>query len=113
MSVLPDMDNLRSHLNREITKSFGPGWFVDYDLMAITELQDDLEKISKTLINMDWITHDEKRAATQYDKYEPGSSPAEILYTDMGKVPLGYGMDSGIEDIDEEIDKRRDVAGDK
>ena len=110
MSVLPDMDNLRSHLNREITRSFGPGWFVDYDLMAISELQDDLEKLSKTLVNMDWITADEKRAATQYDEYVPGDSPAKILYTDMGKVPLGYGMDSSLEDIDNRID---DVAGDK
>jgi HK97 family phage portal protein len=107
MSVLPDMDNLRAHLNKQITKSYGPGWFVDYDIMAISELQDDIEKLARTLGTMDWITINEKRAATQYDDYVPGADPASILYTDMSKIPLGYGVDSSTDDIDEELNKRR------
>ena len=108
MSVMPDMDSLRDNLNTMIQRSFGEQWFVDYDIMAISELQDDLEKLSKTLYNMDWISANEKRAATQYEEYDKSTTnPADMIFTDMGKVPLGYGMDSGFDDIDDNIDKIR------
>jgi len=108
LSVMPDMDSLRENLNTMFQAAFGPEWFIDYDIMAISELQEDIEKLGKTLSTMDWITPDEKRAATNYDDYiaDP-SNPAKQIYTDMGKIPLGYGMDSGFEKIDNEIDKRR------
>jgi HK97 family phage portal protein len=105
LSVMPDLDSLREGLNSMVTKSFGEEWFVDYDIMAISELQDDIEKLGNTLNVMNWITVNEKRAATNYDAYKDKN--ADILMTDMGKVPLGYGMDSRLEPIDEEIEKRR------
>jgi HK97 family phage portal protein len=105
LSVMPDMDGFRENFNVMIQKAFGEEWFVDYDIMAISELQDDIEKIAKTYQLMDWVTTNEKRAATNYDAYKDVN--ADILMTDMGKVPLGYGMDSGFEKIDEEIQKRR------
>jgi HK97 family phage portal protein len=105
LSVMPDLDSFREGFNDMIQKSFGEEWFVDYDIMAISELQDDIEKIAKTYQSMDWVTINEKRAATNYDAYKDVN--ADILMTDMGKVPLGYGMDSGFERIDEEIQKRR------
>jgi len=104
-SVMPDMDSLRDNLNAVIQASFGDEWFVDYDIMAISELQDDIEKLGRTLKEMDWITINEKRAATNYDTYD--DKLADILYTDMNKIPLGYGMDSGFDKIDEEIEKIR------
>jgi len=105
MSVMPDMDSLRDNLNTMIQRAFGDGWFIDYDIMAISELQDDIEKLSKTLMNMDWITINEKRAATQYEEYK--DPLADVLLTDMGKVPFNYGIDSGFDEIDENIDKLR------
>jgi HK97 family phage portal protein len=105
LSVMPDLDSLREGLNSMVTKSFGEEWFVDYDIMAISELQDDIEKLGNTLNVMNWITVNEKRAATNYDAYKDKN--ADILMTDMGKIPLGYGMDSRLEPIDEEIEKRR------
>lgn len=108
LSVMPDMDSLRENFNSMLQKAFGTEWFVDYDIMSITELQDDIEKLGNTLKNMDWITPDEKRAATNYDDYIPvPGNPAKVIYTDMGKVPLGYGMDSGFDVIDEELEKLR------
>jgi len=105
MSVMPDMDSLRDNLNVMVQRAFGPEWFIDYDIMSITELQDDIEKLSKTLGTMDWITINEKRTATQYEEYK--DPLADILLTDMSKVPLGYGMDSGFEEIDENLEKMR------
>lgn len=107
MSVLPDMESLRANLNNKIQKSFGAEFYIDYDIMAIAELQDDLDKLSVTLKNMDWITIDEKRAATDYDDYVQDANPAKQLFTDMGKIPLGYGMDSGFGQIDKNIEKMR------
>ena len=108
MSVMPDMDSLRDNLNTMFQRAFGDQWFIDYDIMAISELQDDLEKLSKTLMNMKWITKNEQRLATQYEEYDPSTTnPADMLFDDMGQVPLGYGMDSGFDTIDENIDKLR------
>jgi HK97 family phage portal protein len=105
LSVMPDMDSLKESMNNMIRKSFGEEWYIDYDILAIAELQDDIEKIAKTYGSMDWVTVNEKRAATDYDAYPDKN--ADILFTDMGKVPLGYGMDSSFDRIDEEIEKRR------
>ena len=108
LSVMPDMDSLRENLNTMIRASFGEEWFIDYDIMAISELQEDIEKLGKTLAGMDWITPDEKRNATNYDDYVPDpNNPAKQIYTNMGQIPLGYGMDSSFDKIDEEINKRR------
>jgi len=105
MSVLPDMDDLRDNLNNLIERYYGPAYYVDYDIMAIEELQDDLEKLSRTLAGMDWITRNEKRAATNYDRYE--DEAADKLYTTMSEIPLGYSFDSGFDQVDKEIEKLR------
>ncbi len=104
MSVLPDMDGLRDGLNSLIGR-FYEGYFIDYDIMAISELQDDIEKLGNTLKQMDWVTLNEKRRATDYDDYDhPG---ADLLYTDMGKIPINRDVDTGFDKIDEELDKAR------
>jgi len=103
MSVMPDMDSLRDNLNAMIQKSFGEEWFIDYDFMAISELQDDIHTLAKTMGTMDWITINEKRAATNYEEYPDKN--ADLLFTEMSKIPLGFGMDSGFEEIDKEIAK--------
>lgn len=105
MSVLPDMDSLRDNLNTMFRASFGEQYYVDYDIMGIEELADDIEKIARTYQSMDWVTINEKRTATDYEEYPDKN--ADILFTDMAKIPLGYGMDSSFDKVDEEIDKRR------
>jgi len=105
MSVLPDMDDLRDNLNNLFGRFFTEQYYIDYDIMAIQELQDDIEKLSSTLKNMDWITRNEKRTATNYDRYE--SEAADMLYTTMNEIPLGYSFDSGFEQIDNELSKLR------
>ena len=111
-AVMPDMDNLRDKINRVITRIYGPQYYVDYDLMAISELQDDLEKLGRTLQGMDWITINEKRRATDYDDYEHPA--AEQLYTDMGKIPIGQDVNTDMEWIDQQIDKaRNELATDR
>ena len=40
--------------------------------------------------NSTWITENEKRSATGYDKYE--DSAADILYQNSGLLPLGFDV---------------------
>lgn len=105
MSVMPDMDSLRDNLNTMFQESYGEEYFVDYDFMAISELQDDINVLAATMKTMDWITINEKRAATNYEEYPDKN--ADLLFTDMAKVPLGFGMDSSLEDIDKNLEKLR------
>ena len=104
-AVLPDMNSLREKLNTIIDEAYEGKYWIDYDLMAISELQEDLQKLSTTLATMDWITINEKRRATDYDDYKHPA--AEVLYTDMSKIPIGQDVDTGFDDIDEELDKVR------
>ena len=104
-AVMPDLDNLRDKFNNIIQRIYGPQFYVDYDLMAISELQEDLEKLGRTLQGMDWVTINEKRRATDYDDYPHPA--AEQLYTDMGKLPIGQDINTDFDWIDEEVEKVR------
>lgn len=103
ISVLPDLDQLRSMINNNIAASFGDDYYVDYDFMAISELQDDIYKLAQTLKVMDWITINEKRTATNYDAYDDPA--ADVLYSPLNVMPLGSEMDTGFEKIDAELEK--------
>lgn len=105
MSVLPDIESLKTHLNKHIQASFGDDYVIDYDMMAIAEMQDDLEKVSTMLRQMDWITDNEKRTATQYDRYEHPS--ADKLYKPAGLMPIDEDFDSGFGAIDENLNSAR------
>ena len=99
-SVLPDINDFRELLNSQLVSDFGEGYYIDYDLMAIPELQEDLEKLARTLSTMDWVTLNEKRTATQYDKYPDAA--ADMIYQNMGQMPLGTDFDTGFDNIPEQ-----------
>ncbi len=98
MSVLPDVDSLKDHLNRHIAAPYGDEYYIDYDLMSVTEMQDDLTKISEMLGRMDWLTDNEKRAATDYERYE--SEAADKIYKQAGLLPIDNEFDTGFDLID-------------
>jgi len=100
-SVLPDLDSLKAHFNYRVASTFGPEYYIDYDLMAISEIQDDLHTLAQTLKTMDWVTTNEKREATQYDKY--ADPAADKLFQAMGLQELGSDFDTGFEDIDKNL----------
>jgi hypothetical protein len=69
--------------------------------MAISEIQDDLNTLALTLKTMDWVTINEKRAATQYDRYE--DEAADKLFQAMGLQELGQEFDTGFDQIDQNL----------
>lgn len=103
MSVLPDIESLKAHLNERVAKSFGPEWYVDYDQMAIPELQEDSETLARTLQAMDWVTTNEKRSATAYDRYE--NEGADKLYQPFGLTEMGEDIDTGFDEIDKNLNR--------
>ena len=104
-SILPDLDSFREHLNSRVATLFGDEYWIDYDLMAINELQDDIEKLAATMRTMDWITINEKRTATNYDAFEDPA--ADMLYMPASSLPLGMDFDTGFDRIDEQLNKAR------
>lgn len=100
-SVLPDLDSLKNHFNYRVASTFGPEYYIDYDLMAISEIQDDLHTLAQTLKTMDWVTLNEKREATQYDRYE--DEAADKIYQPMGLQELGSEFDTGFDEIDRNL----------
>jgi hypothetical protein len=100
-SVLPDLDSLKDHFNYRVASTYGPEYYIDYDLMAISEIQDDLHTLAQTLKTMDWVTLNEKREATQYDRYE--DEAADKIYQAMGLQELGSEFDTGFDEIDRNL----------
>lgn len=60
-AALPVMEKLKSGFNRFIVSENDKG-FIDYDLQAFIELQDDINQLATTLSTMNWLTTNEKRA---------------------------------------------------
>jgi phage portal protein BeeE len=105
-AVLPSLNIFRDKINKFFYAAYGPGYWVDYDLMSITELQDDLNKITDMLAKMNWVTENEKREATNYDTYE--HPLADKLFVDPNRIPMDMAMfDTSFDPIDTELSKLR------
>jgi hypothetical protein len=75
--------------------------FIDFDIMALPELQRDMEKMVNGLKSADWLTYDEKRVAMNY---EPKGGAYETSYIPSGMVAIEQaGMDLGIEDMSNDL----------
>lgn len=104
-AIIPRLNIIRNRLNRWWVKPYG-NYFLDYDVMSITELQDDLESKVKMLNQMDWITDNEKRTATDYEAYDHGL--ADTLWVDPMKVPIEQAdYDTDIEQARREEERAR------
>lgn len=79
-TILPALDRRRDNLNNSITPSFGDGLYLDYDRDQIEALHEDAQKLYQGLRQADWLSINEKRAATGYDQYDKDESidPADI-----------------------------------
>ena len=83
-TILPLLDRRRDNLNNSITRRFGDGLFLDYDRDQIEALHDDTGKLYISIKSADWLSLNEKRAATGYDNYTGDPE------TDgMADVPVG------------------------
>jgi HK97 family phage portal protein len=77
--VIPELDTIRDELNRWLvapySKMDGKQYHIDYDLSAIPALQEDMEKVTKQLLDAWWLTPNEKRTAQGYDTLDTFDVP--------------------------------------
>jgi len=84
-TIVPVCCSLRDELNKWLVPRFGENVYIDFDISALPELQQDLERMSRILRDAYWLTLDEKRAAMNYE--EKGGI-FDAAYVNQSLVPL-------------------------
>lgn len=86
-TIVPAISSLRDELNRWLgVKNGNENEYIDFDIQALPELQNDIAKLVQGLSQANWLTMDEKRIATGY---EPKGGAFDEAYVTNGLIPLG------------------------
>lgn len=88
-TVIPTCASLRDELNKWLVPRFGEDVYIDFDITALPEMQQDMERMSRILRDANWLTYDEKRVAMNYE--ELGGAYA-TSYVSNGLIPLEQVM---------------------
>jgi phage portal protein BeeE len=110
-TIVPKCAQLRDELNKFLLPKFGEDVYIDFDITALPELQQDMERMSRILRDANWLTMDEKRMAMNY---EQRGGAYDFSYVNQGLVQLEQvSMDLTIPDEDNSDDNGRgDLGGD-
>ena len=84
-TIIPKCCNLRDELNKFLVPAFGEDVFIDFDITALPEMQQDMERMVRALRDANWLTWDEKRVAMNYE--EMGGA-YEYTYINQGLIPI-------------------------
>lgn len=88
-TILPYMDGLRADLNNWLTPLFGEGIALDYDRDSINAIQVDRGALFERITKADWLTINEKRVETGFEKIDDG----DVLLIRVGMVALDAVVD--------------------
>ena len=104
-TIIPMCCQLRDELNKWLVPRYGEDAFIDFDITALPEMQQDMERMVRSLRDANWLTFDEKRVAMNYQEREGAFGYA---YINQGLIPIEQAvMDLTIppsEDIEDEDD---------
>lgn len=104
-TIIPMCCQLRDELNKWLVPRYGEDAFIDFDITALPEMQQDMERMVRSLRDANWLTFDEKRVAMNYEEREGAFGYA---YINQGLIPIEQAvMDLTIppsEDIEDEDD---------
>jgi phage portal protein BeeE len=84
-TLMPELVAERNIFNEVIVPMFGNEYYVDFDITALPELQDDMGKMTESLMRMDYLTFDEKRAVMKYDSM---GGPYATAYISSSLTPI-------------------------
>lgn len=84
-TIVPTACTLRDELNQWLTPRYGDNYYIDFDITALPEMQQDMERMVRSLRDANWLTFDEKREAMNYS--EKGGA-YEHSYVNGGLVAL-------------------------
>jgi len=88
-TIMPMCCSLRDELNKWLVPRFGEDVFIDFDITALPEMQQDMERMVRSLRDANWLTMDEKRVAMNYSKKE---GAWDMSYVNQGLVPITQVM---------------------
>jgi phage portal protein BeeE len=95
-TIVPKLCQLRDELNSWLVPRYGEDLYIDFDITALPEMQQDMERMTRSLRDANWLTFDEKRVAMNYSEKE---GPYEYSYVNGGLVRLDQvGMDLTVPD---------------
>lgn len=106
-TIVPLACELRDELNKMLVPMFKEDVYIDFDITALPELQQDMERMSRILRDANWLTMDEKRVAMNYDKK---GGAFDHAYVNQGLVTLEQVMmDLSIADDNSNDNRQRDM----
>jgi HK97 family phage portal protein len=107
-TIMPMCCSLRDELNKWLVPRFGEDVFIDFDITALPEMQQDMERMVRSLRDANWLTMDEKRVAMNYSKKE---GAWDMSYINQGLVPITQVMmDLSIGDDNSNDNRQRDMG---
>jgi len=110
-TIIPMCCQLRDELNKFLVPRYGEDVFIDFDITALPEMQQDMERMVRSLRDANWLTFDEKRIAMNYQEK---SGAFEYAFINQGLIPIEQavmdltvppsediqdGMDNGMDNI--------------
>jgi HK97 family phage portal protein len=106
-TIVPLACELRDELNKYLPKAFGENVYIDFDITALPELQQDMERMSRILRDANWLTMDEKRVAMNYERK---GGAFDHAYVNQGLITLEQVMmDLSISDDNSNDNGQRDL----
>ena len=107
-TIMPKCCQLRDELNAWLVPRFGEDVFIDFDITALPEMQQDMERMVRSLRDANWLTMDEKRVAMNYSKM---GGAWDMSYINQGLVPINQVMmDLSIADDNSSDNRQRDMG---
>ena len=101
-TIIPKCCQLRDELNKFLVPRYGEDVFIDFDITALPEMQQDIERMVRSLRDANWLTMDEKRVAMNYQER---NGAFDYAYINQGLIPieqaimdLSIPQDSNIQD---------------
>jgi HK97 family phage portal protein len=106
-AVIPELIKIRDELNRWLVPAYGDDLYLDFDFTAVSELQEEVDKIVGQMAAAWWVTPNEKRDAMNYGRDEenlfmdeyfiPANLAPANVSIDSLENPKSFDVDFGFE----------------
>lgn len=112
-AVIPELIKIRDELNRWLVPQYGDDLYFDFDFTAISELQEEVDKLVTQMAAAWWITPNEKREAMNYGKddqnpfmddyYIPSNLMPQNVTIDALEAPKSLDIDYSFKALSNEM----------
>lgn len=82
-AVIPLVERRKNVINRWLAPKFGDNLVVEYDYTCFSEMNEDLDKLTDAAVKSYWITGNEKRVLTNYDRSDDPNMDKYLIPSGM------------------------------